>query len=260
MNTLRIASRTLRAFAPLARSTGFDLMQVRTKVTSAKKAAPKKVVKKVKAAPKKVAKKTSKKVVVKKVAKQVKAAALSKKRITLAKKKAAAQKKRVAVMKRNAAVKATAARKKATLAKRKAAVKAVNERKRARVQATKAKVQAKKDAVKAKKAKIASSGPVRPRTLFVKQQAGKGMNLKQMSEKFNTLGASEKQALVNQAQKNLAKRNEIRKSLKKPATKYALFVKKNFATAYESAKKQTNDKKAAFKLATRTLAAQYKKQ
>ena len=74
------------------------------------------------------------------------------------------------------------------------------------------------------------------------------------------MNASEKKALVDEAKKNLVKKNAVRQSFKRTPSKYALFVKKNFATAYADAKKKTSDVKQAFKLATAAVAQKYKSQ
>ena len=84
------------------------------------------------------------------------------------------------------------------------------------------------------------------------------MNLKTVAAQWKALSAAQKASYVAQAKKNLAKRQATRKTFKKPPTKYALFVKKNFPAAYAAALKQTTNKKNAFKIATKAVAQKYK--
>jgi len=77
---------------------------------------------------------------------------------------------------------------------------------------------------------------------------------------WKSMTDAQKAPFVAEASKNLAKRNEIRQSFKKPAGKYALFVKKHFPAKYAEALKTTSDRKAAFKAATKAVSAAYKAQ
>jgi len=98
-------------------------------------------------------------------------------------------------------------------------------------------------------------------TVFVKQQAGKGMSLKEKVAAFKNLSAAEKAPLEKEAAENLEKRNAIRASLKKPASKFALFTKEHFPGEYEKAKQaHPGDRKAAFKAAIAAVAKAYKAQ
>jgi len=171
--------------------------------------------------------------------------------------KAKAAKVKAAVAQKKGAVRARAAKAKAAVVQKKAGKKAKKAAKAVKVAAVKATVAQKKAAVKAKAAKIKSSGAVSPYSLFVQKQ---GINAVKAAVKWNKLSAKEKAPLVAEATKNLAKRDAIRATFKKPAGKYALFVKKNFAAAYAAALKKSSDKKVAFKAASQAVAKKYKSQ
>ena len=116
-------------------------------------------------------------------------------------------------------------------------------------------------AKKDKKSKIASSGPVTARTLFVqKTMKGTKLTLKDVSTKWAALSTKERGVLEAEAANNKAKRTAIRQSLKKPATKYALFVKKHFTAEYTAALKSGLPHKEAFATATRAVAKKYRSQ
>eukprot|EP01061_Rhynchopus_euleeides_P025811 TRINITY_DN41_c0_g1_i10.p1 TRINITY_DN41_c0_g1~~TRINITY_DN41_c0_g1_i10.p1 ORF type:complete len:317 (+),score=177.83 TRINITY_DN41_c0_g1_i10:70-951(+) len=293
MLALRVAARQVcGAGAVLRAGAGVGAVQVRSKVTkaagkkksavkkpvAAKKPVAKKSVKKV-AAKKTVAKKTVKKVAkvtaksvaaknARAVKKALKKAALAKKAAALKQKRAAAKQRKAVAANKAKALKlrrknaATAAKKKVLEAKAKLALKQTKQIAVAAKKAKKEAAQAKVVAKRAKKAKIASSGPVSAHTLFIQKQAqGKGkVDLKALNQKYLSLPESEKQALKAEAAKNLAKRTAIRQSFKKPASKYALYVKQHFPALYAVEMKKGANSKAAFKAATQAVALKYKSQ
>ena len=114
---------------------------------------------------------------------------------------------------------------------------------------------------KTKKAKIASSGPISARTLFVqKTMKGTKLTLKDVNTKWTALSTQQRGVFEAEAAKNKAKRTAIRQSLKKPATKYALFTKKHFTAEYTAAMKSGLPQKETFANATRAVAKKYRSQ
>lgn len=82
-----------------------------------------------------------------------------------------------------------------------------------------------------------------------------------MHASLQALPAAQKEALVKQAKANQAKRQAVRQSQKRPASKYALFVKQHFKTVYDAElKKAAGDRKAAFRATTKVLSQKYKTQ
>ena len=127
--------------------------------------------------------------------------------------------------------------------------------------ALKARTNDKEEEKKAKKAKIASSGPITARNLFVqKTMKGTKLTLKDVSTKWAALSTQQRGVLEAEAAKNKAKRTAIRESLKKPPSKYALFVKKHFTAEYTAALKSGLPRKEAFATATRAVAKKYRSQ
>ena len=111
------------------------------------------------------------------------------------------------------------------------------------------------------KARIASSGPVTARNLFVqKTMKGTKLTLKDMNRKWLELSAQQRGVLEAEAAKNKAKRTAIRQSLKRPPSVYALFVKKHFTAEYAAAMKSGLPRKEAFATATRAVAKKYRSQ
>ncbi|KAJ9471350.1 hypothetical protein DIPPA_11115 [Diplonema papillatum] len=75
---------------------------------------------------------------------------------------------------------------------------------------------------------------------------------------MTNLSSAEKAKYAAEAKKNSAARQKVRASFKKAPSKYALYVKQNFAAAYAAATRKTNDKKQAFNMATKEVAMKYK--
>ncbi|KAJ9448554.1 hypothetical protein DIPPA_15346 [Diplonema papillatum] len=190
--------------------------------------------------------------------------ALAAKKATALKKKAArttkAQAAKAKLAKRKAAKAAAAMKKKAALAKRRESkqTKALQLKKAAA--AKKAKAAEKKSAANSKKEALKAAGPVNPYSLFVSKNAkGKGkVNMKELAATWKGLSPAEKATYVQEAKKNLDARQKVRSSLKRPPSKYAVFVKQHFAAAYAAAMKTTTDRREAFKVASKQVSAKYK--
>eukprot|EP01060_Flectonema_neradi_P019096 TRINITY_DN260_c0_g1_i1.p1 TRINITY_DN260_c0_g1~~TRINITY_DN260_c0_g1_i1.p1 ORF type:complete len:263 (+),score=71.90 TRINITY_DN260_c0_g1_i1:54-842(+) len=222
-----------------------------------------------KAAPKKVAKKVTKKAVAKKPAKKVTQKTLATKRASALKKAAAAQKKAARKAAQKAARKAAADKKRARISARILSRKQRAAAQRSRQLAAKnQRIAAKKAALEKKRSTrkaIRASGAVNPTALFVqKVGTGKGrVDIKALAAQWKALSEDQKQQYRVQAKKNLATRNATRLRLKANSAvknKYALFIKNNFAAAYEAAKKTNSTPRGTFRAASAAVAKKYKSQ
>eukprot|EP01060_Flectonema_neradi_P019100 TRINITY_DN260_c0_g1_i5.p1 TRINITY_DN260_c0_g1~~TRINITY_DN260_c0_g1_i5.p1 ORF type:complete len:261 (+),score=49.06 TRINITY_DN260_c0_g1_i5:50-832(+) len=116
------------------------------------------------------------------------------------------------------------------------------------------------------RAAINSSGSVRPFSLFIqKAVSGRkgGSNVTALAAQWKALSEDQKQQYRVQAKKNLATRNATRLRLKANSAvknKYALFIKNNFAAAYEAAKKTNSTPRGTFRAASAAVAKKYKSQ
>ena len=79
-----------------------------------------------------------------------------------------------------------------------------------------------------------------------------------LNARWAALDPVEKAPYEREAAANLAKRRGIRKSLKKPASRYASFMKEHFAAEYQTALLVTPDRNEAFKRAATAVADLYK--